>query len=174
MQFKVLQKTPASIQWLFFTVFLSVGFAGCASMPPHSADHSPRVEPTKMVIMGGGVVMQQWTQEAVLAYCEKKYWPSSLKEISHLPAAKQPLFNQPTKTSVLVSKENTLLIHFKLGGVLMNNFSHELIIYPPSSISCQTLPLHYEMSMQPQGNAVVYVSKPQKSEPVHHNVKSSS
>lgn len=163
------QKSTASL------LLLSGILAGCADMSTQQGNmhHANGSQGPKMVIAGGDAMMQQWTQDAVTAYCTKKYWPSSIKKISHSSAAAHPMFNQPRKTKVIVSKDNTLHIHFKLGGVLMDNFSHELIVYPPHYAACKIEPMHYEVTMQPQGNAVIYVSKPQKVI-VTQNVSSSS
>jgi|GEM_PF-3478918 len=143
---------------------MMMGLVGCADMaaPQTSIAHNAYQKPAiQMVIAGGDSTMQAWTQAAVTAYCAKKYWPASIRKISHMSAANQPSFNQPKKSKVVVNKDNTLHIHFQLGGVLMDNFSHELIVYPPHLKQCSAAPLHYEVTMQPNGNAVIYMSKPQ-------------
>jgi hypothetical protein len=142
---------------------LLMSLVGCADLnnAPSVGVKQYHGPSTQMAIAGGDATMQAWTQEAVTAYCAKKYWPASIKKTAHSHAGNQPSFNEPRKTKVLVNKDNTLHIHFQLGGVLMDNFSHELVVYPPHVKQCKAQPLHYEVTMQPQGNAVIYMSKPQ-------------
>lgn len=155
-----------AIHVIAMPILALVVLSGCTSM---SEENAPMVKAKSehsnvmpIVIVGGDSTMQQWTQEAVTAYCVHKFWPVSLKRISHSISAKHPLFNQPRKTQVLIGKDNALHIHFKLGGVLMDNFSHELIISAPNLSECKQGTTRYEIMMQPEGNAVIYLSKPQQ------------
>jgi ABC-type uncharacterized transport system auxiliary subunit len=113
----------------------------------------------QVIVEGGDAMMQQWTIDAVNAYCAHHVWSKSIRHIHH-PATVNPIFNQPRKTRVLVAPDNTLHIHFQLGGVLMANYSHELIITAPRHAICASSPIHYEVTMQPNGDAVIYKSNP--------------
>jgi hypothetical protein len=179
MQFKLFFSIRRPWQLPCATIMLSTALVGCSdlSQPTYSSagSHSAlQPQSLPIIVVGGDPMIQQWTQEAVSAFCEKKYWPMSLKKINHSQQANHLVFNQPEKTRVFVSKDDALHIDFKLGGVLMDNFSHELIIKPPVVSMCDNPPLHYAVMMQPQGNAVIYISKPEKIDVVPAHVSHGS
>ena len=179
MGFKAVRLKKNVWQWLCVSAFLGGSLSGCSTASEQSLDanhsvHGSSYSTHEIIIVGGDPMLQQWTQEAVSAYCEKNYWPLSLKKITHLSKIDHLVFNQPRKTRVRVSKDNVLHIDFQLGGVLMENFSHELMIQPPLALMCRNPPLHYEVKMQPRGNAVIYISKPEKNNAAPLHVSHSS
>jgi hypothetical protein len=179
MQFKLFFSKRCPWQLPCATMLLATGLVGCSelSQPSYSSAGSHlalQQQSLPIIVVGGDPMIQQWTQEAASAFCEKKYWPMSLKKINHSQQANHLVFNQPKKTRVFVSKDDALHIDFKLGGVLMDNFSHELIIKPPLASMCDNPPLHYAVVMQPQGNAVIYISKPEKNNVVPAHVSDGS
>ena len=114
----------------------------------------------RMNIKGGNKIVNKWTKQAVLAYCQHHDWPYNLKKISRKSRANYQIFNQARKTRVLIGTDNTLRIHFQLGGVLMKNYYHELIISPPSKDDCNRHIIDYQIAMHPRGNSVMYMSQP--------------
>ena len=147
-----------------FTFLAMTGvLSACSDINTLSANHSASQLPRynkKVMVAGGDDIIQHWTSQAVAGYCQLHHWPKEVTKVVHKPAANNPAFNQPRKTSVAVASNGNLHIHFQLGGVLMDNYSHELIIHQPSVKQCQPSTVNYEVTMQPSGNAVVYLSRP--------------
>lgn len=159
----LLDKNKSSVKTSFVTLSLLLGFSFVSACVPDQVASSSQARKAYLfpvMVDGGDAMMQNWTKDAVNVFCQHRIWPKSIKRIKHMASAIHPNFNQPRKTQVLIAPNQDLHIHFQLGGVLMNNYSHELIIKAPSKFVCSQSPIHYEVTMQPNGDAVIYKSNP--------------
>ena len=160
-----LNRRVAACMAMLCILFLSVLVSACVPVTDTVAQApsaAPIVsKPAQTVLVDGGAPsIQHWTAQAAEDYCRYHRWPHALRHVAHVSRLNHPLFNQPRKTHVIVAHDNTLHIHFQLGGVLMSNYTHELIIAPPNHAVCTHLPMRYIVSMQPSGNSVLYKSEP--------------